>query len=78
MNYGQQMQPLSGKELSYISDSITNEDMLIKMCAAAAAVGSNPQLGQAITEHMRVHEQHMHVLIDALKQHQPLAPSQAQ
>lgn len=73
-----QMQPLSGKELNYISDSISNEDMLIKMCAAAAAVCSNHQLGQAITEHMRVHEQHMHLLIDALKQHQHLAPAQTQ
>ncbi|RCX17433.1 hypothetical protein DFP94_109158 [Fontibacillus phaseoli] len=73
-----QMKPLSGKEVNYIADSVANEDMLIKMCAAAAAVSTNSQLGQAITEHMLVHEHHMHTLIDALKQHQQLAPTQAQ
>ncbi|WP_410769877.1 hypothetical protein [Fontibacillus sp. BL9] len=77
MNY-MQMKPLSGKEVNYIADSIANEDMLIKMCAAAAAVSTNPQFGQAITEHMHVHEHHMHTLINAMKQHQHLAPTQAQ
>lgn len=77
MNYTQ-MQPLSGKEVNYIADSVANEDMLIKMCAAAAAAATNAQIEQAISEHMRVHEQHLHTLINALKQHQPLAPNQAQ
>lgn len=73
-----QMQALSGKELNYIADSVNNEDMLIKMCASAADKATNPQIGQVISEHMRVHEQHMHTLIQTLRQHQQLAPNQAQ
>ncbi|MEF2966919.1 hypothetical protein V3851_13840 [Paenibacillus sp. M1] len=76
MNYGQ-MKPLSGKEVNYIADSVANEDMMIRMCAAASAVCTNAQLAGAISDHLRVHEQHMHMLVDALKQHQQLAPAQS-
>lgn len=74
----QQMQALSGKELNYIADSINNEDMLIKMCAAAVQISTHPQIAQAVTQHIQVHEQHMTKLLDALKQHQTLAPGQTQ
>lgn len=74
----QQMQALSGKELNYIADSINNEDMLIKMCAAAVQISTHPQIAQAVTQHIQVHEQHMNKLLDALKQHQTLAPGQTQ
>lgn len=74
----QQMQALSGKELNYIADSINNEDMLIKMCAAAAQISTHAQITQAVTQHIQVHEQHMNKLLDALKQHQTLAPGQTQ
>ncbi|GIO42663.1 MULTISPECIES: hypothetical protein [Paenibacillus] len=73
-----QMQALSGKELNYIADSIANEDMLIKMCAAAVQISTHPQITQAVTQHIQAHEQHMDKLRDALKQHQPLAPGQTQ
>lgn len=36
-----QMQALSGKELEYISDSISNEDLLIKQLAATAGTTQN-------------------------------------
>ncbi|GGH13937.1 hypothetical protein [Paenibacillus segetis] len=71
-----QMQPMSNKELEYISDCISNEDLLIKQCAAAAVVSQNPTISQAITQHIRTHEQHLTKLTGALQQHQNLAPTQ--
>ncbi|MNJ41530.1 hypothetical protein D3C77_364560 [compost metagenome] len=72
-----QMQPLSAKELEYISDSISNEEMLLKLTAAASAVSQHPDIKNAITSQMRTHEQHINQLIQAISQHQPLAPTQA-
>ncbi|MDQ0087176.1 hypothetical protein J2T12_000570 [Paenibacillus anaericanus] len=72
-----QMQPISNKELDYISDCISNEDLLVKQCAAAAVVCHNPTISQALSEHIRTHEQHLTKLTDALLQHQHLAPTQA-
>ena len=72
-----QMQPLSLKELDYIADSISNEEMLSKLCAAAASVSQNFEIEQAMLEHIRAHEHHLHLLTDALRQHQMAAPSSA-
>ncbi|AZK48209.1 hypothetical protein [Paenibacillus lentus] len=72
-----QMQPLSVKELEYISDSISNEEILLKLTAAASAVSKNPAIQNAITSQIRTHEQHINQLIQAISQHQPLAPTQA-
>ncbi|WP_055109019.1 hypothetical protein [Paenibacillus ihumii] len=72
-----QMQPLTAKELEYISDSISNEEMLLKMTAAASAVSQNPSVQSVISRQISAHEQHMNQLIQALSQHQPLAPAQA-
>lgn len=69
-----QMQPLSMKELDYIADSISNEEMLGKLCAAAAVVSQNFEIEQAMLEHIRVHEHHLHLLTDSLRQHQMMAP----
>ncbi|WMT39816.1 hypothetical protein RE628_20920 [Paenibacillus sp. D2_2] len=71
-----QMKPLTGKELDYISDSLSNENMLIKLCAAAKSVSANGQISQVIGQHLQVHEQHTHQMIDMLKQHQQMAPTQ--
>ncbi|MNP13353.1 hypothetical protein D3C76_1056320 [compost metagenome] len=70
-----QMQPLSSKELNYISDSIANEETLIKLCTAAASVCSNAQIGQELSEQIQCHEKHMQTLISCLQQHQTLASS---
>ncbi|MBW4837979.1 MAG: hypothetical protein KZY74_01170 [Paenibacillaceae bacterium] len=70
-----QMQPLSMKELDYIADSISNEEMLSKLCAAAAAVSQNFEIEQAMLEHIRAHEHHLHQLTDSLRQHQMAAPT---
>lgn len=78
MHYSQypQMIPLSQKELDYISDCISNEDMLLKLCVAASATAQNPDIGQTLTNHVRTHEHHLHMLTESLRQHQSLAPTQ--
>ncbi|GGF85216.1 spore coat protein [Paenibacillus aceti] len=72
-----QMKPLSGKELDYISDSLSNENMLIKLCAAAKSVSANPQISQVMGQHLQMHEQHTHQMIEMMKQHQQMAPTQS-
>lgn len=72
-----QMQALSPKELNYIADSISNEEMLIKQCAATASITHNPQIQQALNQYVRSHEQHLSTLVNALQQHQSLAPTQS-
>ncbi|MFS0870160.1 hypothetical protein [Paenibacillus xylanilyticus] len=73
-----QMQALSPKELNYIADSISNEEMLIKQCAATASITHNPQIQQALNQYVRSHEQHLNTLVNVLQQHQSIAPTQAQ
>lgn len=72
-----QMKPLSGKELDYIADSLSNENMLIKLCATARSVSANAQISQIIDQHLQVHEQHTHQMMKMLEQHQQIAPTQS-
>ncbi|WP_314585631.1 hypothetical protein [Paenibacillus terrigena] len=71
-------QPLSGKELDYISDSISNEDLLVKQCAVAAHNSSNPAVQQLCTQMLREHHQHILMLTQSLQHHQSIAPYQMQ
>ncbi len=70
------MQPITGKELEYIADCLSNEDLLTKQCAATASSTQNPALKQVLSQHIQMHKQHANMLIGALQQHQPLAPTQ--
>lgn len=72
------IQPLTTKELNYIADSIMNEDLLIKQSAAAAAVSQNANIQQALSQYIHAHQQHLQLLTDSLKEHQSVAPTQAQ
>lgn len=72
------MQAITGKELEYVVDSMSNEDLLIKQCVVAAATISNVQLQQACTHMVDVHTQHYGILLNAVQQHQSLAPAQPQ
>jgi 23S rRNA maturation mini-RNase III len=76
--HNQSMQALSPKELNYIADSISNEELLIKQCAATASISHNPQIQQALNQYVRSHEQHLNILVNALQQHQSIAPTQTQ
>ncbi|UHA72327.1 hypothetical protein [Paenibacillus sp. 481] len=72
------MKALSAKELEYIVDSISNEDLLLKQCAATAAETTNPQIHQVLSHLIAVHQQHANVLVQSLQQHEHLAPTQPQ
>lgn len=49
-----QMQALSGKELEYIADSISNEDLLIKQLAATAGTTQNSAVQGSASSRFRV------------------------
>lgn len=73
-----QMQALSGKELEYIADSISNEDLLIKQLAATAGTTQNSAVHQICMQHLQSHTQHMNSLTQLLQHHQQYAPTQPQ
>ncbi|MFC5648126.1 hypothetical protein ACFPYJ_03155 [Paenibacillus solisilvae] len=70
------MQPITAKELEYVVDSISNEDLLIKQCAVVAASASNQAIKQVCGQMLQTHQQHAHMLQQALLHHQQLAPTQ--
>ncbi|UQZ35745.1 hypothetical protein C2I18_20775 [Paenibacillus sp. PK3_47] len=73
-----QMQPLTGKELQYIADSISNEDLLIKQLAATAGSAQSQAVQQICIQQIHSHTHHMSALIQLLQQHQSYAPTQPQ
>lgn len=72
------MQAMTAKELEYIADSMSNEDLLIKQCAATAASSQNQIVQQTCIQMMKQHQQNYQTLMQALHQHQSLAPTQVQ
>ncbi|SFE47141.1 hypothetical protein SAMN05216378_3233 [Paenibacillus catalpae] len=72
------LQALTAKELEYIADSMSNEDLLIKQNALLASLATNPALRQAGMAELQTHQQHYQTLLQALQQHQHLAPTQPQ
>ncbi|MBB6731118.1 hypothetical protein [Cohnella zeiphila] len=70
--------PLTAKELEYIADSMSNEDLMIKQCTAGAAICTNPQIQQVLNHQAQVHTQHYQSLLQCLQMHQSLAPTQPQ
>ncbi|MEK4063604.1 MULTISPECIES: hypothetical protein [Paenibacillus] len=73
-----QMQALSGKEVEYIADSISNEDLLIKQLAATAGTTQNATVHQICVQQIQSHTGHMNTLVQLLEQHQQYAPTQPQ
>lgn len=76
--HSNQMQPLSGKELDYISDSISNEDLLIKQLAATAGSTQNNTVREICVQHIQSHTNHLNALVQVLQQHQQYAPAHPQ
>ena len=69
------MQPLTNKELNYISDMLGAEELLLKTCVTAAkgAVQADVQqfLHHTITQHQRRYDELVHLI----EQHEPMARS---
>jgi len=72
------MKAMTAKELEYIADSMSNEDLLIKQCSVAAASMTNIQLQQMCNHMIGEHTQHYTTLLNAIQQHQSMAPAQPQ
>ncbi|MFS0723308.1 hypothetical protein [Paenibacillus sp. 1P07SE] len=72
------MKPITAKELEYLVDSMSNEDLLMKQCAVTAATASNQDLRHQCLQLQVMHQQHYDALLHALEQHQQMAPSQPQ
>ncbi|MDF2660692.1 MAG: hypothetical protein K0Q94_3483 [Paenibacillus sp.] len=70
------LQPLTAKELEYVADTMSNEDLLIKLCAATASTTNNPQVRNICLDMLHTHEQHYHTLLNSLQHHMNLAPQQ--
>ena len=68
------MQPMTNKELEYLIDSMSNEDMLMKSSAAAAAASTKPELKQCFEQMTNMHQTNYNTLLQALQQHQSVAP----
>lgn len=71
------MNPLSGKELEYISDCISNEDLLIKQCVVAAQ-SPNAAVKQICGQLISQHKQHYQGLVSLLQEHASIAPKTTQ
>ncbi|WML50055.1 hypothetical protein RCG23_09515 [Neobacillus sp. PS3-34] len=68
------VQPLTAKELEYIVDSMSNEDLLIKQTVVALSHSQTPAVQQLFNQLSQQHKQHYQQLLTTLQQHAPLAP----
>ncbi|WP_409343078.1 hypothetical protein [Paenibacillus sp. MBLB4367] len=71
-------QPLTAKELEYVADCMSNEDLLIKQCYAASATTLNAATLQFCGQMLQTHTQHYQTLMHLLDQHRQMAPTQPQ
>lgn len=71
---GHCMQPLTAKELEYIADSMSNEDLLMKQCVVAAVQAKNGSVKQLCHTLLDRHARHYEHLMNTLQQHVHVAP----
>lgn len=72
------LQPMTAKELEYVADSMSNEDLLIKQCAAVVATATTPAIRNCCSQMINMHQQHYDSLMHAIQHHQQMAPTQPQ
>ncbi|MGG1519861.1 hypothetical protein ABE504_30965 [Paenibacillus oryzisoli] len=59
---------ISGKELSYLTDTFKNEELMAKLCVQAAVHCQSPSLKHTMTQLAQERLQHMSILTNALQQ----------
>lgn len=67
-------QPLTSKEVEYIVDAMSNEDLLIKQSIVSLSHSQTPAVQQMFQQLTQQHQQHYQQLLTSLQQHAPLAP----
>jgi len=72
------MKPMTGKELEYITDSMSNEDLLMKQCTVVATATNNQALRSLANQMIQTHQQHYSTLLQAIHEHENIAPAQPQ
>jgi hypothetical protein len=71
------MQAPTAKELEYIVDSMSNEELLLKQCAAVASITTNAAIRNQCLSQLQTHEQHLHTLMNVLQQGQSNTTAQS-
>jgi hypothetical protein len=66
--------PLTSKEVEYIVDSMSNEDLLIKQAIVSLSHSQTPAVQQLFQQLSQQHQQHYQQLLTSLQQHASLAP----
>jgi hypothetical protein len=61
-------QTITGKELSYLSDTLKNEDLLAKLCVHASVGSQSPSLKQTMSQLSQERLQSVNILINTLQQ----------
>ncbi len=72
------MNAMTAKELEYVVDSMSNEDLLMKQCTVTAAGTSQTALQNLCTQMVKTHQEHYNRLLQCIEQHQQYAPAQPQ
>ncbi|MDF2653067.1 MAG: hypothetical protein K0Q73_8872 [Paenibacillus sp.] len=72
------LQPLTGKEMEYLVDSMSNEDLMMKQCTVAAVSSQNTAIQQLCSQMVNMHRQNYESLMTCLQQHVSIAPMQPQ
>ena len=72
------MQPLTFKEMEYIVDSMSNEDLLVKQCITTVAQSKNTQVQNICRQFVSKHQGHYQTLLGVLQQHSSIAPTTEQ
>ena len=72
------MKPMTAKELEYVADSMSNEDLLMKQCTVLATGTSNQALKSLANQMIQTHQQHYNTLLQSIHQHENMAPTQPQ
>jgi hypothetical protein len=63
---------VTSKELSYLTDSLKNEELLAKLAAQSAAASQSPELQQQLTQIIQNRLQNTDQLLRTLQQHSQL------
>ncbi len=61
-------QTISGKELSYLSDTLKNEELLAKLCVQGAVNSQSQSLKQTLSHLSQERLQNISILINTLQQ----------
>lgn len=61
-------QSITGKELSYLTDTLKNEELLAKLCVQGAVNSQSQSLKQTLTQLSQERLQNISILINTMQQ----------